>query len=196
MSDTPTEQDKPRRSGAPSKPYPRTVGGFLVWIGVAVLFSGLVALDVYRKARRFKGKSHQWAVAEARATIPQLRARQETYRAKHGVYLSTITRGEDDFYPARGSEPQRRRFQPLIDQRPAWALLTSAMPKTQLWCGYVIVAGPGGSLAKAGPRGKTLFGNRPPPNPWYYIRARCIQGEGKVLKFESTSTSKWVVFRN
>ena len=193
MSAPPTEQDEPRRSGDSPKPYPRTVGGFFVWIGVAVLFSGLVALDVYRKARRFKGKSHQWAVTEARATIPKLRARQETYRAKHGTYLSTTSKGEDDFYPAPGPEPQRRPFQPSIDERPAWAKLSPAMPKKVMWCGYVIVAGPAGSLAKAGPRGKALFANRPPPDPWYYIRARCIQGAGKVLLFESTSTSKQIV---
>jgi len=164
-------------------------------VGLAVLLLSLVNLDVYRKGKRFKIKSRQWAQQEARTTIAKLRVQQEAYRAEHGVYLGTTTEGEDDLYPAPGSEPQRRRFQPRIDHRAAWAILAPAMPKTQMWCGYVIVAGPAGSLAPAGPRGKSLFANRAPSVPWYYIRAQCIQGEGKVLVYETTSASDQLISR-
>jgi len=195
MSDTNDQRDGSERSETSPPPYPRTVGGVVVWIGVAVALLGYVGFSVYRKAKRFEGVARRGAEREARVTIARLRAAQTTYRSEHGVYLATTSRGENDFYPAPAPEPKRRRFQPRIDRRPGWAVLAPAMPRERLYCGYVIVAGPAGSLARAGPHGRGLFANRPPSTPWYYIRARCIQGAGRVLVFESTSASERIVLQ-
>jgi hypothetical protein len=165
------------------------------WIGIAATLLGSVCLLVYRNGKHYQAEARRWAEQEARASIAKLRTAEEAYRAEHGAYLATTTRGEDDFYPAPGPEPRRRLFQPRKDRRPPWALLSPAMPHKRLLCGYVVVAGPAGSLAEAGPRGRALFDHRPPSGPWYYIRARCIQGAGKVLTFESTSASTRILFR-
>ncbi len=196
MSESNNAQDTPEKKGAATPAYPRSWVGWVVWIGFATALMLYVSLwSVYRSAKRFKIESRKTAVTEARTTIAKLHKAQEAYRAKHGVYLATTLKGEGDFYPAPDPEPRRRRFLPRTDGRTAWAQLRSAMPKVRMYCGYVIVAGPAGSLAKAGPRGKALFDNRPPKAPWFYVRAECIQGEGKILHFESSSASKKILLR-
>lgn len=194
MSGTTTQRSDPDKRKTPLPPYPRTIGGLVFWIGIAAAMLGTISFSIHRSGQRFKRESLRWAEQEARATIAKLHVAEAAYRGKHGVYLATTSRGEDDLYPAPGPEPRRRLFQPLVDGRQAWTLLMSAMPRKRLFCGYVIVAGPAGNLANAGPRGKALFANRPPSQPWYYIRARCIHRRDKILNFESTSESDRIVF--
>jgi len=194
MTDTSTKPKVPSKDSKDLPPYPRTAGGVVVWIVIAAAMLGAISLSIYRSGQLFKGDAHRWAEKEARTTIAKLRLAEEAYRSKHGVYLATTSRDENDLYPARGPEPHRRFFQPMLDDRVGWTVLTGAMPEKRLFCGYVIVTGPAGSLAKAGPRGKALFGNRPPSKPWYYIRARCIQRRDKILIFESTSESDRIFF--
>lgn len=188
MSDSDTQRTDATPKKAP-KPYPRTVWGLLLWFGIALALIGYVSYRVYEASQRFKKASGPTTKREAHTTLGKLRAAEAAYRADHGVYLATTSHGEKDFYPAPGPEPQRRKFQPHKDGRPGWTRLAAAMPRGLMYCGYVVVAGPAGSLAKAGPRGRALLGNRPPATPWYYILTECIQGEGKVLRFATTSTS-------
>ncbi len=195
MSDTSPQRSKPDPDPKVIAPYPRTVGGLILWVGIAAAMLGTISFSIHRSGQRFKKESRQWAEQEARATIAKLHLAEAADRSQHGVYLATTSRGEDDLYPARGPEPRRRRFQPLVDELPAWTVLMPAMPLKRLFCGYVIVTGPAGSLANAGPRGKVLFANGPPSKPWYYIRARCIQNRDKILIFESTSESDRIFFQ-
>jgi hypothetical protein len=189
MSDTSVQPGAPDKGRKDLPPFPRTAGGVVLWVFIAAAMLGTISFSICRSGQRFKGDSRRWAEQEARTTIAKLHLAEEAYRSRHGVYLATTTRGEGDLYPAPGPEPRRRFFQPMLDDHVGWSVLTPAMPEKRLFCGYVVVAGPAGSLANAGPRGKKLFDNRPPPKPWYYIRAQCIQRRDKILIFESTSKS-------
>jgi len=195
MSDTSPQRKAPEHGNKDIPPYPRTVGGLILWVVIAAAMLGTISFSIYRSGQRFKMDSRRWATQEARTTIVRLHAAEEAYRSRHGVYLATTTRGEDDLYPAPGPEPRRRPFQPLVDELPAWSILMPAMPLKRHYCGYVIVTGPAGSLANAGPRGKKLFAKGAPSKPWYYIRARCIQRRDKILIFESTSESDRIFFQ-
>ncbi len=144
--------------------------------------------------------AYQKYVAKARKSevfsmIASIKSSQEAYKAETSQYVSTGS-GETDYYPALGSgEPTLKAWDPDKDSKPGWLALGLSPPKSALYCGYVVVAGEANSLAGAGSRGITLFNNKAPTRPWYYIRVECdFDGDSSVNSSFETTFDNEVVF--
>ena len=151
----------------------------LVTVAVLAILAA-VAVFAYRR------HIHKSYTSEVYAMIAAMKQAEEAYKAETGQYVSTGS-SENDFYPrlATSGEPKKKLFQPSTA---GWRALNVSPPAKYLYCGYVAIAGPAGSLANAGPAGKALFGNQVPQTAWYYIRATCdLDGNPAVNSiFETT----------
>src|SRR5262245_50676346 len=129
-----------------------------------VLVLSVVAVGAYRKHMNSARK------AEVVAMFGEIRTREEAYRAEFSTYLST-TNDEDDFWPKLGAgEPKAKDW---TGGAPAsWTSLTLRPGKSQLYCGYTVVAGAPNSLLGAGARGTGGFATVP-TQPWWYASATC-----------------------
>lgn len=159
-----------------------TMRGFtlieLMIVVVIVAVLAAVAGVAYRKY------ADSGRTAEAMAMLGEFRAKEEAFRAENSAYLSTTASGEDDFYPALGSCPgsQTEPCPKALPDITTWAgdatlklwLELGIRPnRSQLYCGYVAVAGAPNQWGLAGTDGKALLGATAPTVAWYYLRASC-----------------------
>jgi len=156
-------------------------GFTLVELMVAVTIVAVLAGIAGVSYKRYTNKGR---TTEVMALIAEIKTKEEAYRAENGAYLSTTNVGEDDFFPALipGSEPKPK----LLGTPPAgWTAVGIAPQRSQLYCGYVVVAGPANSFtgptASAGTEGQALFGGTAPTVPWFYIRATCDNDNNNTL---------------
>lgn len=176
----------------------RTRGFTLIELMIVVGIMGILAAVAVVAYRRYVSDARR---SEVFAMIAALKSAEESYKAEFSAYYGTTSVGETDFYPvlrSSGTEPTPKRFDPTAAGRTLWANLRVSPPSTQLYCGYVVVAGSANSFGLAGARGRTLFNNTPPQRPWYYVRAIC-DFDGKTTKdseFETTFDSEIVFTDN
>ncbi len=166
----------------------RTRAFTLVELMIVVAIIGVLAVVAGTAYRRYMDAGR---VAEVNAMIGEFRMKEEAYKAEAGQYLATTTTGETDFYPAllASGEPKLKFWQPL----PAgsnWSALGISATRQQLYCGYVVVAGPGGSWPSiAGTRGEALWNNTAPTTPFWYINASCDNDGNSAVNSTFTSGS-------
>jgi prepilin-type N-terminal cleavage/methylation domain-containing protein len=153
-----------------------TARGFtLVELLIVVAIVGVLAVVAGTAYRKYMDANR---TAEVMAMLGELRVKEEAYRAENNSYLSTTTVGETDYYPvllATGLEPKAKTIAPL----PAsWTALGVNPTRSQLYCGYVVVAGAPNTWGLAGAEGKKLLdpsgaGATVPTALWWYARATC-----------------------
>ena len=173
----------------------REQGFTLIEVLIVVAIFGILAAVAIIAYRSYVAKARK---SEVFSMIAAIKSAQEAYKAERSHYVSTGT-SEQDYYPQLGSnEPTLKVWNPASDGRAAWRDLSVSVPKDKLYCGYVVISGVAGSLQGAGPRGQTLFDNKAPNRPWYYIRAECdFDGKGKPnATFETTFDSEIVYVDN
>jgi prepilin-type N-terminal cleavage/methylation domain-containing protein len=153
----------------------------IVVVIIAVLAA--VAIPAYRKY------SDSGRTAEAMAMLGEFRAKEEAYRAENNTYLSTDV-NEATYYPVLGNcasgstEPCPKTIPtasswsstPPLDK---WLALGITPNHTQLYCGYVAIAGTAGAWGNAGTDGKNMFSNVAPTVNWYYLHASCDNNSSK-----------------
>jgi prepilin-type N-terminal cleavage/methylation domain-containing protein len=161
---------------------------------VVAIFSVLLAVagTAYRKYMD-SGRT-----AEVYAMLGELRSKEEAFRAENATYLGD-TVDENDFYPVllAAGEPAAKTWAGAAT--PAyWTNLGVNPGKAQLYCGYVVIAGPGGAWNNAGTNGKNIFNNTAPAVPWWYANATCDNdGRGAPnATFTTSSATTTVVTLN
>jgi prepilin-type N-terminal cleavage/methylation domain-containing protein len=143
----------------------------LMIVVAIVLTLTLVAGGAYRKyvssVRR----------AEVYSMFAEIRAKEEAYRAETATYLSSGA-GEADLWPVllAAGEPKAKSWLP-VPAGSNWLAIGIVPPKSMLFCGYTIIAGPA-NAAPAGAYGAAAFGNAAPTTAWWYAMAVC-DNDGK-----------------
>jgi type II secretory pathway pseudopilin PulG len=147
---------------------------------IVVAIIGVLAVVAGTAYRKYADRARS---SEVYAMFGEIRAKEEGYRAENSVYCATAATAmtncnsgnEDTFFPAllAGGEPKAK----AVTGAPfGWASLLGINPgKSQLYCGYVAVAG-GANVAdwgNAGTRGQALFNNTQPTRAWWYASAAC-----------------------
>ena len=150
----------------------RAPRGFsLIELMIAVTIVGVLstlALGGYKKYMSSARKS------EVMSMFGELRAKEEAYRAEFSTYFPITTGGEDGIWPAllAAGEPVAKPW--AVGALPAgWTGLGISPGKGQLYCGYSVISGSGGSLAGAGGRGTAYYGGIPPATAWWYATSKC-----------------------
>ncbi len=184
-----TDPPTPARVYDPAAP---TWGKRLGWIAFALFLLAANFLWVWTCSSQASERLQRKMKAEAFQMIAAIREAEEAHRKEASSYLSS-SEDENDFYPPPVNEPTAQGFTPKRDKQQLWTRLEVKPPSEKLYCGYVVISGPAGSLMAAGPRGRALLGNPAPSKPWYYIRAHCSFGGGRRLLFETTSLSGKIV---
>jgi len=174
-------------------------GFTLVELMITVTIVGVLAAVAGVAYKKYSSRAR---TAEVMAMFAEFRAKEEAWKAENTTYLSSTTVGEDDFYPAllATGEPRAKTVAPL----PAlWTQLGINPARTQLYCGYVAVAGPAGTFAgtgnvSAGTVGQRLFGGNAPTRPWFYLRATCDNDGNSTVNalFSTTMSNQTVVQQN
>jgi prepilin-type N-terminal cleavage/methylation domain-containing protein len=173
----------------------RNSGFTLVELMIVVAIVGVLAVVAGTAYRRYMDAGR---VAEVNAMIGEFRVKEEAYKAEAGVYLATTTVGETDYWPVlqASGEPKLKFYTPA----PAsWTTLGLQPPRQQMYCGYVVVAGPGGAWpATAGTLGKALWNNAAPALPFFYVNASCDNDGNPAVNstFTAGSVSTVVVSKN
>jgi prepilin-type N-terminal cleavage/methylation domain-containing protein len=158
---------------------------------VVAIFSVLMAVagTAYRKYMD-SGRT-----AEVYAMMGELRSKEEAYRAENSTYIGD-TVDENNLFPAllAAGEPAAKVW---TTSTPAyWTTLGINPSKAQLYCGYVVIAGPAGGWNNAGTNGKNIFNNVAPTIPWWYVNAACDndgQGAPNATFTTSSATTSVVV---
>jgi len=122
--------------------------------------------------------------SEAVSVIRELRAREQAYFDRYGMYLPTSAAETDTFpaHPAPSGES--------IDSLPAsWQALNVKTGRHELRCSYAVIVG--GEKDKPGDLATQWFGWSAPAADWYYILARCdFDGDPNTDSFYfATSTT-------
>ena len=146
---------------------------------IVVAIIGVLAVIAGTAYRKYADRAR---ASEVYAMFGEIRAKQEAYRAENSVYCATsatttatcASGNEDTFFPAllASGEPKAK----VWTGAPAgWTLLGLNPGRSQLYCGYVAVAGGPNSTdwGNAGTRGKALYANTQPTTPWWYMSAAC-----------------------
>jgi type IV pilus assembly protein PilE len=158
-----------------------TSGFTLVELMVVVAIIGILAVVGARAYMKWIRKSK--ASGEVPMMLGHFQQREEAYFAENGTYLSTGTSETDTFptplkgggsYTAMGTMPT------------TWQTLKVQAGQMGLYCGYVVVAGAGGTGPTAGSAGAALYSTTP-TRPWFYVRAVC-DWDGR-----STKDNTWLV---
>src|SRR5262245_2639228 len=158
------------RNGMSRAQGSRTMRGFtLVELMIVVVIIGVlgaVAVYAYRK------QVNRAREAEVSAMMGEFRAKEEAYRTEFGAYKSTGA-DESAIYPVLGTcisgsvEPCPK----VITKPQAWIDLGINPQRTQLYCGYVAVAGAAGTAPSG--HGAMILGAAVVPTPWYWLYASC-----------------------
>lgn len=149
-----------------------TLVELMIVMAIIVILS-VIAVMTYK---RFMARAR---ATEVHAMFSEIRAKEESYRAEFGTYL-TISTGETDFYPAlgaAGTEPLAKAWQPT---NAAWTQLGIRPPSTQVYCGYAVIAGAANNWGAAGTQMKAFMknpllnnGTNPPAVNWWCAVAMC-----------------------
>lgn len=162
-------------------------GVTLIEIMVVVVIVGIlaaVAINYFADAPKKARKS------EVHAVFAEITTRQLQYHNEFNMFMSTGD--ETMLHPGPPTASPRS-----IDPRPAeWDALRLDT-KTNLYCAYVTVAGPGGDGSNVG-ADATAFGYATPARDWFYILAECdFDGNSAVnAKFFTHSMSELVQEQN
>jgi prepilin-type N-terminal cleavage/methylation domain-containing protein len=174
----------------------RRLRGFtLVELMIVVTIIGVLAVIAGTAYRKYTDSGR---TAEVMAMFGEFRTKEEAYRAENSVYVSTTTVGETDFYPAllASGEPKAKTITPLPT---AWQTLGINPARTQLYCGYVAIAGPANawsfpSQIAAGAYGQNMLSQpgapgTPPAVPWWYVHATCNNDGNPTVNATWTTAS-------
>lgn len=126
-------------------------------------------------------------VARAKASeVPvmfaELKLREEEHHLEHDRYLSTGA-NDDDYFPSASAPGKSPQTYDLATD-PEWVALKVHPDKTELYCVYVAIAGPGGDDGNVGPKASgapfDLGGALDiPATDWFYLMAECdLDGDG------------------
>jgi prepilin-type N-terminal cleavage/methylation domain-containing protein len=155
----------------------RQSGFTLIEMIIVVVIIAVLAAIAIPSFRKYLDSGRQ---AEAMAVLGELRNREEAYRAEFGSYWPTTGTSETTLFPTIGG-CQSGQVEPcpkVVSTRlgvtpPAWWTSLGINPqKEQLYCGYVAVAGLGGS-APTGTIGLQQLGSAVQASPWWYAIAIC-----------------------
>lgn len=118
------------------------------------------------------GKSASKAKAnEVHVLFTELKLRQEAFAVEHDSrYLSTGT-ADDDYWP--GAPSGSKVPTTLAPMPTAWSQLKMAPDRTEVYCGYVTIAGLGGDPANIGATATAFGMTAAPARNWYYVIAEC-----------------------
>lgn len=140
-------------------------GFTLIEVMVTVVIIGVLAAIAVPAFTRTTRKTRG---SEVHAVFAELRQRQEEYHLANGTYFSTGADETATFPTAPGRSPQSTSGMPA-----SWTTLKLRLPNSNLYCGYVAIAGTANSTvglgAKAGEFGLTTA----PSTDWYYLLAHC-----------------------
>ena len=189
---------------------PRTGGFTLMELMIVVAIVGILAsLAVFMFTRHVaKAKA-----SEVPAMFAELKLRQQQFHLENEEYLST---GADDTaaFPSvspPGSSPQSYDLGtsavPPLPQGtkypdPSWRTLRVSPDKTQLYCVYVAIAGPGGDDTNVGPKatgGPFNLGGALaiPAVNWFYLMAQCdFDGDGDTSTYFTLSDTEGTIVSN
>lgn len=172
-----------------------TENGFtVIELLIVVAIVGILATVGIFAYKRYAAKARK---SEVFSMIASIKSAEESYKAESSQYLSTGTQ-EKDYYPvlgSNGSEPNPKPWDPKAAGKTGWQALGISPYASALYCGYVVIAGSANSLTGAGARGVTLFQNKAPNRPWYYIRAECdFDGNSSVNSTFETTYDNEIVF--
>lgn len=144
----------------------RTRAGFtLVELMVTVAIVGILAgAAMFMYGRQVK-KARASEVANVMAEIA---LKQEAFYVENGSYFSTGA-DDDDIHPASPSVSEPT----TIAANAAWGTLGINLGKTELWCGYVTIAGDANDGTNIGARASGDFGFTAPTQDWFYVIAQC-----------------------
>ena len=166
-------------------------GFTLVELLIVVAIVGVLAVVAGTAYRKYTDANR---TAEVMAMLGEFRVKQEAYRAENNGYLSTTTVGETDYYPVLlggGAEPKAKIIAPL---RASWTALGINPTRSQLYCGYVVVAGAPSAWGLAGTDGKNILdpagaGANVPTVPWWYAHASCDNDGNPAVNATWTTAS-------
>jgi type II secretory pathway pseudopilin PulG len=155
---------------------------------VVAILSVVAALAVTSYARYLRHS----AKSEVYAMLGEIRTKEEAYLAEFSAYVTaTHTSGgstETDVHPALlgPAEFKTKAWGTPGDVRWGSAGLGINPPRSQLYCGYVVISGAAGSAAPgSGTAGASILANVTTggtiPVPWFYARGCC--------DFDSNSSS-------
>ncbi len=169
----------------------RQRGFTLVELMIVVAIIGVLAVVAVSGYRKYSDKAR---ASEVYAMFGEIRAKQEAYRAEFSSYCNTSTScatmaNEDTVFPAllAANEPKAK---PITGAPVGWTALGISPGKSELYCGYVAVAGfpNAASFGTAGTRGKNLYNNLTPTRVWWYMSALC-DNDGNIGTGSTTYTS-------
>lgn len=133
----------------------------LIAVAIIGVLAGLAVMTFSKQTRKARG-------AEVQAIFAELRNREEQYHLENGVYFSTGA-NEDAIHPDPPG-PQSQLFAPLPA---AWEPLRVKAPMSRVYCGYVVLAGPGGDGTNLGAKAIEFGLAAAPATDWYYLLAHC-----------------------
>ena len=140
-------------------------GFTLIEVMVTVVIIGILAAiavpSLMRTTRKTRG-------SEANAVFAELRQRQEEYHLANGRYYSTGVDESDTFPAAPDRAPQSASGMPA-----SWVTLKLRLPKSDLYCGYVAIAGTANSAVGLGAKAVEFGLTAAPSTDWYYLLAHC-----------------------
>jgi prepilin-type N-terminal cleavage/methylation domain-containing protein len=161
---------------------PNSQRGFtLIELMIVVAIISVLAVVAGTAYRKYADKARS---SEVFAMFGEIRAKEEGYRAENGFYCSTSATAQS----ACASGDEDTVFPALVSGEPKPKLLTGApwgwgpstglginAGKSQLYCGYVAVAGAPNAWGTAGTRGQAMLAvsGNPPTTPWFYMSAIC-----------------------
>jgi prepilin-type N-terminal cleavage/methylation domain-containing protein len=165
----------------------RSKGFTLVELMIVVAIIGVLAVV---GMSTFKHYGDTGRAAEAMSMIAEFKSKEEAYKAEYNTYTSTDT-AETNLTPSLSSNCPSGQVEPCPKSvaKPwssgtlaNWATLGVNTTRSQLYCGYVVIAGaanswngttPTAAASAAGSDGQKLFSNTAPATPWFYVRAQC-----------------------